>query len=118
MRALQTNDMLHIKTGVLLLGPAACGKSTVIKVLQAALFALDMQTGNTPLQSTYIFPKAVSPLHLYGNYNSATQVRTGRGGGLGGMVRRGGGEEAQPGPGRGGLWQAEHVPVCGCHMLD
>ena len=33
-RALQTHSMLAIRTGVVLLGPAACGKSSIVRTLQ------------------------------------------------------------------------------------
>ena len=35
--ALQLHSMMRIRTGIMLLGPAACGKTTIIRVLQSAL---------------------------------------------------------------------------------
>ncbi len=57
VQALQLHDMLHIRTGLLLLGPTACGKSAVRSVLQLALSRLDVAAGGSPVTSTDIFPK-------------------------------------------------------------
>lgn len=52
LRAVQLYELLPIRTGVMLLGPAAGGKTTVRQVLQLAL-SKDGQA----LQCTHIYPK-------------------------------------------------------------
>lgn len=49
--------MMAIRTGVMLLGPPACGKSTVITALSGALTELDAEKGIGPVQVARIFPK-------------------------------------------------------------
>lgn len=58
LRAVQLCELLPIRTGVMLLGPAAGGKTTVRQVLQLAL----SKDGHA-LQCTHIYPK-VSHSHL------------------------------------------------------
>ena len=43
--------------GVMLLGPAACGKSTVVRVLAGALTRLDAAREISPTAIIHIFPK-------------------------------------------------------------
>ena len=54
-----THITLQIRTGVMLLGPAACGKSTVVSVLAAALTSMDAQQKPPlpPVSCVTIFPK-------------------------------------------------------------
>ncbi|MEW5300897.1 MAG: hypothetical protein WDW36_003791 [Sanguina aurantia] len=68
LRAVQLYELLPIRTGVMLLGPAAGGKTTVRQVLQLAL-----SKEGRALQCAHIYPKAVSSAHLYGSYNSSHQ---------------------------------------------
>lgn len=67
-RAMQTDAMLRIRTGVVLLGPAACGKSTVIKVLQSTLSSLPDDSGGGNVRAWHVFPKAINPLRLWGGH--------------------------------------------------
>ena len=67
-RAMQTDAMLRIRTGVVLLGPAACGKTTVIKVLQSALSSLPEDKGGGQVRVWHVFPKAISPTRLWGGH--------------------------------------------------
>ena len=63
-------SMLQIRTGVLLLGPAACGKSTVIRVLKKALGGgLSPDAGGGCVATWEIFPKAMSKSKLFGFIN-------------------------------------------------
>ncbi|GIL68853.1 hypothetical protein Vafri_22075 [Volvox africanus] len=73
LRALQLHDMLSIRTGILLLGPAACGKTSMWALLQMALSRVDVEAGGVPVSAYDIFPKAVNPSHLYGSYNTTHQ---------------------------------------------
>ena len=65
--------MLQIRTGVLLLGPAACGKSTVIRVLKEAVGGLSPEAGGGRVQTWEIFPKAMGAFRLYGSVTPSTQ---------------------------------------------
>ena len=49
--------LIQIRTGVLLLGPAACGKSTVVRVLKEAVGGLAPDAGGGRVQTWEIFPK-------------------------------------------------------------
>eukprot|EP00201_Polytomella_parva_P011388 CAMPEP_0175065416 /NCGR_PEP_ID=MMETSP0052_2-20121109/15911_1 /TAXON_ID=51329 ORGANISM="Polytomella parva, Strain SAG 63-3" /NCGR_SAMPLE_ID=MMETSP0052_2 /ASSEMBLY_ACC=CAM_ASM_000194 /LENGTH=376 /DNA_ID=CAMNT_0016331945 /DNA_START=45 /DNA_END=1173 /DNA_ORIENTATION=- len=46
-RAFQTYDMLTIRTGVMLLGPAASGKTTLRTLLQMAVSKMDIESGES-----------------------------------------------------------------------
>lgn len=73
LRALQLHDMLSIRTGILLLGPPACGKTATWSLLQLALSRMDEAAGGRPVEVQEIFPRAVHPSHLYGSYNTTHQ---------------------------------------------
>lgn len=65
-RALQTYDMLSIKAGIVLLGPASCGKTVMRRLLRKAVSDLDMKAGGHAVVATEIYPKVTAP-HLAAN---------------------------------------------------
>ena len=67
-KVLQLNQILKIRHGVMMVGPAGSGKSTAWKVLLEALERADGTKG----EQYVIDPKAISKEELYGSLESTT----------------------------------------------
>ena len=77
-KSLQLFETLHVRFGVMLVGPAGRGKTTCYKTLASALTQLK-STGNTHFRETHVSvlnPKSVTMGELYGEYSPLTNEWT------------------------------------------
>eukprot|EP00798_Chlamydomonas_sp_ICE-L_P027948 gene27948-8824_t len=73
VRCLQMHSLMQFRTGIMLLGPAACGKTSIIRALSAALQLPDADGRQATVISYNIFPKSAITEHLFGVYNETSR---------------------------------------------
>ena len=67
-KVVQLRELLEVRHGVFLLGPAGCGKSSIWKTLAGAQDISGEKTSYVDIN-----PKAITPEELYGNLDPSTR---------------------------------------------